>query len=136
MVSSFPCKYWSSCQYQVLNCLLVIRNAQTVFSKLKHISPLNNMDRFQQFLFQLKSLSKTKIERERKHLVMYKENTILFSGSHTSCVHNPRSLWKKSNSEENQTLQSININAGCWTGFCVNAWSIKKKPANWAGICM
>ena len=78
----------------------------SVFSKVKHILPWTTLTDSAVFLFQLKSSSKTRIERERKPLKMYNENTILFDGSHTSCMHNPKRPWKKSNAEENQRLWS------------------------------
>ena len=98
------CKNWCSCEYHVLNSLSVLRNAQ--FSQKSNINHPQQHWQIQQFLFQLKSSSKARIERERKPLKMYNENTILFHGRHNSCMHHPKRLWKKSNAEENQRLWS------------------------------
>ena len=105
-MSRLLCKNWCSCEYHVLNCWSVLRNAQTVFSKVKHISPSITLTDSAVFWFQLNSSSQTRMERERKPLKIYNENTILFDDSHTSSMHNPKRLWKKSNEEENQRLWS------------------------------
>ena len=79
---------------------------------------------------QQNSSTKTRIERERKPLKIYKENTILFDGSHNSYMHNSRSLCNKSNTEENQTLcSSINKRKYWVLHRVLHEWLLNKKES-------